>query len=314
MPSLDPRTIILVSMVIYVLLAMAMVLFSASLKHQRGPGYWALGTSGWALFSLLLFLRDILPDWLTIVVANQGLVASLCLVAQGLALLLGGRPPLAFHLAVSVVNLAGFLYFTYMLPSFSGRVVVFSLAIIVLGAEMARRLLPLRQRPNDPTRLLVLLTLLTCILAFSLRIALTLLDGGQGLLQDRVVNVVFLVFFPMSVVALIFSLLGLAASRFARQKDEANDNLAEVNAELARTNADQAETNSQLQEALDSVKTLSGLLPICANCKKIRDDRGYWLRIEAYLQEHTGADFTHSICPACAQELYGDFIKSRTVG
>ncbi|MBI5521992.1 MAG: hypothetical protein HY910_05130 [Desulfarculus sp.] len=300
MPSLDPRTVILVSMVIYVLLAMAMVLFSASLKHQRGPGYWALGTSGWALFSLLLFLRDILPDWLTIVVANQGLVMSLCLVAQGLALLLGQRPPLAFHLAVSVANLAGFLYFTYMLPSFSGRVVVFSLAIIVLGAEMARRLLPLRQKPNDPTRLLVLFTLITCMAAFSLRIALTSLDACQGLLQDRVINVVFLVFFPMSVVALNFSLLGLAASRFARQKDEVNATLAE--------------TNGQLQEALDNVRTLSGLLPICSHCKKIRDDQGYWQQIEGYLREHTDADFTHGICPACAQELYGDYIKSRKAG
>jgi hypothetical protein len=59
-----------------------------------------------------------------------------------------------------------------------------------------------------------------------------------------------------------------------------------------------------LKEALDRVQTLSGLLPICANCKKIRDDTGYWNQIEAYISEHSGAEFSHSICPECANKLY----------
>jgi DNA-binding NtrC family response regulator len=61
-----------------------------------------------------------------------------------------------------------------------------------------------------------------------------------------------------------------------------------------------------LQQALAQVKTLSGLLPICAACKKIRDDSGYWNQIEAYLREHSQAEFTHSICPDCLQKLYGE--------
>lgn len=61
-----------------------------------------------------------------------------------------------------------------------------------------------------------------------------------------------------------------------------------------------------LQHALAQVKTLSGLLPICAACKKIRDDRGYWNQIEAYLREHSQAEFTHSICPDCLEKLYGN--------
>jgi ligand-binding sensor domain-containing protein len=61
-----------------------------------------------------------------------------------------------------------------------------------------------------------------------------------------------------------------------------------------------------IQEALANVKTLSGLLPICANCKKIRNDKGYWDQIEGYIQRHTEAQFTHGICPECAEKLYGD--------
>jgi PAS domain S-box-containing protein len=63
---------------------------------------------------------------------------------------------------------------------------------------------------------------------------------------------------------------------------------------------------AELQEALEKVKTLSGLLPICAGCKNIRDDRGYWQRIEGYISERSEAEFTHGLCPACLEKLYAD--------
>ncbi len=62
----------------------------------------------------------------------------------------------------------------------------------------------------------------------------------------------------------------------------------------------------KLQIALDDVKKLSGFFPICANCKKIRDDQGYWNQIEEYIREHSEAEFTHSICPGCTKKLYPD--------
>ena len=52
------------------------------------------------------------------------------------------------------------------------------------------------------------------------------------------------------------------------------------------------------------MKVLSGLLPICASCKRIRDDRGYWSQIEAYLSRHTEAEFSHGLCPECVTRLY----------
>jgi PAS domain S-box-containing protein len=63
----------------------------------------------------------------------------------------------------------------------------------------------------------------------------------------------------------------------------------------------------ELRDALSHIKTLSGLLPICAACKKIRDDQGYWRQIEVYLRAHTRAEFSHSICPECAQKLYPEY-------
>jgi two-component system, response regulator PdtaR len=66
---------------------------------------------------------------------------------------------------------------------------------------------------------------------------------------------------------------------------------------------------ADLQEALARVKLLSGLLPICAGCKSIRDEEGYWHQVEAYLREHSEADFSHSVCPRCARALYPDYFE-----
>ena len=66
------------------------------------------------------------------------------------------------------------------------------------------------------------------------------------------------------------------------------------------------EQNAELQDALTKIKTLKGLLPICANCKKIRDDRGYWNQIEAYIEQHSEALFSHGLCPECLEKLYAD--------
>jgi len=61
---------------------------------------------------------------------------------------------------------------------------------------------------------------------------------------------------------------------------------------------------SELQDALAKVKTLSGLLPICAWCKKVRDDHGYWSQIEVYIEQHSDAAFTHGVCPDCVRRMY----------
>ena len=62
-------------------------------------------------------------------------------------------------------------------------------------------------------------------------------------------------------------------------------------------------TNRKLKTALDQVKTLKGLLPICANCKKIRDDKGCWNHVEVYITNHSYAEFSHGLCPDCLKEL-----------
>lgn len=77
----------------------------------------------------------------------------------------------------------------------------------------------------------------------------------------------------------------------------------EVGRQLVDAQAALAIKVLELREALDHVKTLRGILPICAWCKKIRDDEGYWKQIESYVRDHTEAEFSHGICPTCAAKF-----------
>ena len=95
----------------------------------------------------------------------------------------------------------------------------------------------------------------------------------------------------------------------------------ERTSELKRTNRDlkqeiterkkiQVEREKLIQEltsALDNVKTLKGMLPICARCKKVKDDQGYWQQVEEYVRDHSEAEFSHGLCPVCMKELYPDY-------
>jgi PAS domain S-box-containing protein len=76
--------------------------------------------------------------------------------------------------------------------------------------------------------------------------------------------------------------------------------------ERRRSEEERERLIGQLQRALADVKTLRGLLPICAHCKKVRDDHGYWSRIETFLRQHSEAEFTHGICPDCATKYFPD--------
>ena len=72
--------------------------------------------------------------------------------------------------------------------------------------------------------------------------------------------------------------------------------------------AEREELIRSLREALAEVKLLSGFLPICTSCKKIRDDKGYWNQIEGYISTHSDVIFSHSVCPECVKKLYPDLV------
>ena len=89
---------------------------------------------------------------------------------------------------------------------------------------------------------------------------------------------------------------------------------AELRAEIAarkRVDAEKERLIEELQSALAEIKTLQGILPICASCKKIRDDKGYWQHVEMYVRDHSEAEFSHGLCPECARTLYPEYFKDK---
>ncbi len=108
-----------------------------------------------------------------------------------------------------------------------------------------------------------------------------------------------------------FAVFGGFVSNLRRRLREQNKKINKaheaIKIEVAERKQAQIEKDAlivELQDALSRVKTLSGLLPICASCKKIRDDQGYWKQIEIYIKDHSEADFSHGICPDCWKRLY----------
>ncbi|MFH0907480.1 MAG: CHASE3 domain-containing protein [bacterium] len=145
-------------------------------------------------------------------------------------------------------------------------------------------------------------------------------------------------FLTVNVIALIVLLLAyfLAVSYLGRREraraqiqkayNELEERVRKRTADLARVNEElnkdielrkkmaeeREELVKKMMAALAEVKTLSGLLPMCSRCKSIRDDGGYWKRIEAYVSEHSDAEFSHGLCPKCAAELYPDIFGDKT--
>lgn len=102
--------------------------------------------------------------------------------------------------------------------------------------------------------------------------------------------------------------------KFALRDPEGRNQLAGLSLDITDRKQAEHEREEMLQDlrqALIEVKTLSGLLPVCASCKSIRNDAGYWQKMEAYLAEHSEVEFTHGLCPHCVEKLYPDFAKAR---
>ncbi len=101
---------------------------------------------------------------------------------------------------------------------------------------------------------------------------------------------------------LIFAHLDIKESDLVRNK------MVLLNQEISNTTRELHKKNAQLQQALDHIKTLHGIIPICAHCHKIRNDDQIWKKLETYLSENTDARLSHGICPECLKEHFSDFI------
>lgn len=128
----------------------------------------------------------------------------------------------------------------------------------------------------------ILITFLSVLTSVILRIVIQLVLQEQEFIFSEIAVAAFIPLLIAPTMSIIFA-------KMLKEIDDAEQRNAQIVIEL--------------QEALARAKTLSGLLPICASCKKIRDDAGYWHQVEVYIREHAEVDFSHGLCPDCQGEL-----------
>jgi hypothetical protein len=152
-----------------------------------------------------------------------------------------------------------------------------------------------------------------CVMAlYASVLSLEYFQGRQGF---RLQYELFL-FVLFGIVITWFAFFGGFVSDMRRRLRLRNEEILEAHertqrdiAALKQAEEERERLIRELQEALAKVKMLSGMLPICSSCKRIRDDQGYWQRIEEYIRDHSEAEFTHSVCQDCARKLYPELYE-----
>lgn len=92
--------------------------------------------------------------------------------------------------------------------------------------------------------------------------------------------------------------------RYSIERKRLEEKLRKARDAMEKSAEERKNLIEKLQDSLANVKQLSGLLPICSSCKKIRDGKGYWNQIEGYIRDHSEVNFSHGICPECTKKLY----------
>jgi hypothetical protein len=253
-------------------------------KTYDGFRQWVIAFSALACGMVLISLRNILPDFLTIILGNICIGSFSIFLAYGLSAFAGVKPRIWIYLLAVFLLFSAMFYFTYFQSNVNIRIIMYSAfgvifsvcSIVIIARDIPHAL------PKKSWFLIVYFMFNGAW--FFLRVLHTL--WNKVILHDLMSGGLFeKMTMIVSVEVSVLCAVGLITINSRR-----------VGYELALAN--------------DEIKTLQGFIPICANCKKIRDDKGYWNNLEKYISEHTDAQFSHGICPECAEKLYGNQIKN----
>lgn len=291
---LDSYTSIFASTLITTTTCLALLFFSLSRKENRLFLWAALSSGSLAGAQFLLLLRGKIPDFFSILIAN--VLAVLCLIAFFEIIRRFTRTRTWERFvgpSILVIQSLLFYWYTYYHPDFSIRVVIASFSYSIMTVFILKLLLlnfPKGQHFSyifaaGPFFLVFLISIIRIFLFFSgMQFPENSYESPAYALSATVYGVVS-VWMTLSVVFITSNTL----------QTQMNEIIIELRLK-----------NNELQVANNEINRLQGIIPICANCKKIRDGEGYWNQVESYIEKRSDALFSHGICEECAKELYGD--------
>lgn len=289
---LDTPTLLAADVVITVTVAAALQVYRSVQRTYPGFASWVAGTWLVAAGYLSLASRGLVPALLGIALTNLAFSLGAFARLDGTMQFTGNGRASRWYLLIPAAVTLLCVWPSPIASSLISRTLVGAVGIATFSTLIGIHFI--RHAPRSrrhPYRIVGLLHLV-----FALALAVR---GGAWLMRPTVTifeSHPFHTTFFLG--ALAFEVVwGLA---FAMMNgDRLESDLVESRAEVARTLA-------ELQQTLSEVKTLSGLLPLCCSCKRVRDDEGYWNQLEEYLARHTGTQVSHGLCPECARRLYPD--------
>jgi hypothetical protein len=283
--GIDIRTLVLVSTIVSLIVALTFGAATWNFSERKRPtAWWALGFLLLAGGFLSLYLRGFLVPVVSIVLANAFLASSAVALLWGIDTFIGKRPRFLWGIIIVVGVCLLSLVFTFAWPRYDIRVVIITLPRVAITVCIAMRLLRHVARGLRLQRGVTTAFFLADALVELMRAIIVAAGVGQNEVLAN--GPASLSLFISGFIIPICAAIGLL-SMVARQ-----------------TELDREKTIAELEIALGKVRTLSGLLPICASCKRIRDENGTWQQVELYVRDRTHASFSHSICPDCTEKLY----------
>jgi hypothetical protein len=290
---LDTRTIVAIVTVLLLALAAALTFYRA---HQRTyPGFtlWVLGTWLMGIGYVALALRGPIPEVVSVFTVNCAFVAAAVARLDGATRFTDGRALGRWTYAVPPV-VAAICLLPGIYESVAVRSLVTAAALGTLAALISAHFLWRAPESRRLPYLVVGLLHGLVALVIVVRGGVWMLMPTVGMLDEHPLHSTFFVIVAVCEVFWAVAFTMMNANRLEAELRDSQDRLTA--------------TVGQLETALADVRTLSGLLPVCCSCQRIRDDEGYWKQLHEYLEIHQGVKFSHGICPECQSKLYPEFM------
>jgi len=291
--NLDIRTLLLGAIIVTTVYGWGLVLYRTQQNTFPGFGLWTASFYILSLGYLSLFIRESIPLGLSIILGNSLVALGALMRLDGVLRFTRNSPlnRLAYATLAPFAVCIGIFYFWY--PNIVAR--TFTIGIFTSAISFWVAYVFLIEAPAANKRIFYAAGILLIVLGLTLLFGPVLLkapaNGNIFTLGNR---------YAFYYLILLGFEIGWGTCLLMINNQRVEEELREKERELRIANA-------QLEKTIKEKITLSGLLPICSHCKKIRDDKGYWNHLESYIETHSEADFSHSICPECARKYYPDF-------
>lgn len=295
--ALDIRTLMACNAAIAFFMASVLLFYKVNYKTYPGYGYWLSSIFLLTIAYVSMIFRELMPLWLAILVTNVTIISAGVVRLDGVLRFTRNHKlkKIYYCLPITIIPIA--MYFYFVKNDIILRNLFISIFVAVLSTMISAGIYRGKTKAN---RILYMVSAsFYCIYGLFVfaRAILWFLNPQDSFFMAGIFHQLYFLVIIVFEVGLGIAFLMMNYQRLETELLASRDNLQT--------------TITKLEKSMSKVKTLSGIIPICMHCKEIRDDQGYWNRIEKFISEHSEAEFSHGICPKCMKEKYPDLYNDK---